>query len=465
VVRWQVDAARAFAGFFVTVHRQNRRIQINMSGKGAAMSQITDVYAREILDSRGNPTLEVEVFLESGAMGRAAVPSGASTGEREALELRDGDKSRYLGKGVLTAVANVNDQIADQVIGMEASDQIGIDRKMLELDGTEYKSKLGANAILGVSLAVAKAAADEAGLPLYQYIGGANAKELPLPMMNIINGGAHADNNVDIQEFMIMPAGAKNFTEALRMGAEIFHALKGVLKGKGYNTAVGDEGGFAPNLKSNEEALEVIMEAIVKAGFKPGDDVLLALDVASSELFKDGKYTLANEAQPEKTADQLIDFYENLVNKYPIISIEDGMAENDWDGWKKMTERLGKRIQIVGDDLFVTNPRILKEGIQKGIANSILIKLNQIGTLTETLDAIEMAKRAGYTTVISHRSGETEDTTLADLAVAVNAGQIKTGSLCRTDRVCKYNQLLRIEDELDTTALFRGKEVFYNVKK
>jgi len=428
------------------------------------MSEITDVYAREILDSRGNPTLEVEVFLESGAMGRAAVPSGASTGEREALELRDGDKSRYLGKGVRKAVDHVNNEIADQIIGMEATDQIGIDQRMLELDGTDYKSKLGANAILGVSLAVAKAAADDVGLPLYQYIGGVNAKELPLPMMNIINGGAHADNNVDIQEFMIMPAGAKNFAEALRMGAEIFHALKTVLKGKGYNTAVGDEGGFAPNLKSNEEALEVIMEAIVKAGYKPGSDVLLALDVASSELFKDGTYTLENEPQPKKTAEQLIDFYENLVNKYPIISIEDGMAENDWDGWKKLTERLGKRIQIVGDDLFVTNPRILKEGIDKGIANSILIKLNQIGTLTETLDAIEMAKRAGYTTVISHRSGETEDTTLADLAVAVNAGQIKTGSLCRTDRVCKYNQLLRIEDELDTTAIFRGKEVFYNLK-
>jgi len=429
------------------------------------MSQITDVYAREILDSRGNPTLEVEVFLESGAMGRAAVPSGASTGEREALELRDGDKSRYLGKGVLKAVDNVNDVIAEQVIGMEASDQVGVDKKMLQLDGTEFKSTLGANAILGVSLAVAKAAADEAGLPLYQYIGGANAKELPLPMMNIINGGAHADNNVDIQEFMIMPAGAASFKEALRMGAEIFHALKGVLKSKGYNTAVGDEGGFAPNLKSNEEALEVIMEAIEKAGYKPGEDVLLALDVASSELFKEGTYTLDNEPKPKKTADELIDFYENLVNKYPIISIEDGMAENDWDGWKKLTDRLGKRIQIVGDDLFVTNPAILKEGIQKGIANSILIKLNQIGTLTETLDAIEMAKRAGYTTVISHRSGETEDTTLADLAVAVNAGQIKTGSLCRTDRVCKYNQLLRIEDELDNVALFRGKEVFYNVRK
>ncbi|ABB32597.1 enolase [Geobacter metallireducens RCH3] len=429
------------------------------------MSEITDVYAREILDSRGNPTLEVEVFLESGVMGRAAVPSGASTGEREALELRDGDKSRYLGKGVLKAVDNVNNIIAEQIIGMEATDQIGIDQRMLDLDGTEYKSNLGANAILGVSLAVAKAAAEEVGLPLYQYIGGSNAKELPLPMMNILNGGAHADNNVDIQEFMIMPAGAKSFAEALRMGAEIFHALKGVLKGKGYNTAVGDEGGFAPNLKSNEEALEVIMDAIQKAGYKPGEEVLLALDVASSELFNDGVYTLENEAEPKKTPAQMVDFYENLVNKYPIVSIEDGMAENDWDGWKLLTDRLGKRIQIVGDDLFVTNPRILKEGIQKGIANSILIKLNQIGSLTETLDAIEMAKRAGYTCVISHRSGETEDTTLADLSVAVNAGQIKTGSLCRTDRVAKYNQLLRIEDELDTTALFRGKDVFYNIRK
>jgi enolase len=429
------------------------------------MSEIVDVYAREILDSRGNPTLEVEVFLESGAFGRAAVPSGASTGEREALELRDGDIARYLGKGVLKAVDNVNSRIADEIIGMEADDQVGIDMKMLELDGTEYKSNLGANAILGVSLAVAKAAAEEAGQPLYKYIGGAGARELPVPMMNIINGGAHADNNVDIQEFMIMPAGAKNFAEALRMGAEVFHALKSVLKAKGYNTSVGDEGGFAPNLKSNEEALEVIMEAIVKAGYKPGEDVLLALDVASSELFKDGVYTLENEAESKKSSDQLIDFYENLVNKYPIISIEDGMAENDWDGWKKMTDRLGKRIQIVGDDLFVTNPKILREGIQKGIANSILIKLNQIGTLTETLEAIEMAKRAGYTTVISHRSGETEDTTLADLAVAVNAGQIKTGSLCRTDRVAKYNQLLRIEDELDNVALFRGHDVFYNLKK
>ncbi|MBE0502842.1 MAG: phosphopyruvate hydratase [Desulfuromonadales bacterium] len=429
------------------------------------MSEITDIYAREILDSRGNPTIEVEVYTEAGTMGRASVPSGASTGEREALELRDGDKARYLGKGVLKAVENVNEIIADSLIGWEVGDQAGIDHKLIELDGTEFKSKLGANATLGVSLACAKAAAEEAGLPLYQYIGGTNAKELPLPMMNIINGGAHADNNVDIQEFMIMPAGAVNFKEALRMGAEIFHALKGVLKAKGYNTAVGDEGGFAPNLKSNEEALEVIMEAIVKAGFKPGEEVLLALDVASSELFKDGVYTLENEAQPKKTPTELIDFYENLVNKYPIISIEDGMAENDWDGWKQMTERLGKRIQIVGDDLFVTNPKILKEGIDKGIANSILIKLNQIGTLTETLDAIEMAKRAGYTTVISHRSGETEDTSLADLAVAVNSGQLKTGSLCRTDRVAKYNQLLRIEDELDSVAVFRGKDVFYNLRK
>jgi len=429
------------------------------------MSEIVDVYAREILDSRGNPTLEVEVFLESGAFGRAAVPSGASTGEREAMELRDGDKSRYLGKGVLKAVDNVNNIISEEVIGMEADDQVGIDTKMIELDGTEYKTNLGANAILGVSLAVAKAAAEEAGQPLYKYIGGANARELPLPMMNILNGGAHADNNVDIQEFMIMPAGATCFKEALRMGAEIFHALKGVLKGKGYNTSVGDEGGFAPNLKSNEEALEVIMEAIVKAGYKPGEDILLALDVASSELFKDGVYTLENEAQKVKTPAEMVDFYENLVNKYPIISIEDGMAENDWDGWKLMTDRLGKRIQIVGDDLFVTNPKILKEGIQKGIANSILIKLNQIGTLTETLEAIEMAKRAGYTTVISHRSGETEDTTLADLAVAVNSGQIKTGSLCRTDRVAKYNQLLRIEDELDSTSLFKGHDVFYSIRK
>jgi len=428
------------------------------------MSEIIDIYAREILDSRGNPTVEVEVYLESGVMGRAAVPSGASTGEREALELRDGDKTRYLGKGVLQAVENVNETISEALIGWEASDQVGIDRKLLELDGTDFKSKLGANALLGVSMACAKAAAEEAGLPLYQYIGGSNAKELPLPMMNIINGGAHADNNVDIQEFMVMPAGALSFKEALRMGAEIFHALKKVLKGKGYNTAVGDEGGFAPNLKSNEEALQVIMEAIKEAGYKPGDDVLLALDVAASELYADGKYNLANEAQPLKSAAELVAFYEDLVNRYPIVSIEDGMAENDWDGWKLLTDKLGKRIQIVGDDLFVTNTKILKEGINKGIANSILIKVNQIGTLTETLEAIEMAKRAGYTAVVSHRSGETEDTTIADLAVATNAGQIKTGSLCRTDRVCKYNQLLRIEDELGETAVFSGKEVFYNLR-
>ena len=429
------------------------------------MSEITDIYAREILDSRGNPTVEVEVYIESGSMGRAAVPSGASTGEREALELRDGDPSRYLGKGVSKAVDHVNEVITEALIGWEASDQAGIDAKLIELDGTETKSKLGANALLGVSMACAKAAAEEAGLPLYQYIGGTNARELPLPMMNILNGGAHADNNVDIQEFMIMPAGADSFKEALRMGAEIFHALKKVLKTKGYNTSVGDEGGFAPNLKSNEEALQVIMEAIKAAGYTAGEDVLLALDVASSELFKDGKYTLANEAQPEKTPAELVDFYEDLVNRYPIISIEDGMAENDWEGWKLLTDRLGKRIQIVGDDLFVTNTRILQEGIDKGIANSILIKVNQIGTLTETLEAMEMAKRAGYTCVVSHRSGETEDTTIADLAVAVNTGQIKTGSLCRTDRICKYNQLLRIEDELDTVAIFRGKEVFYNLQQ
>ncbi len=427
------------------------------------MSEIIDIYAREILDSRGNPTVEVEISLESGVMGRAAVPSGASTGEREALELRDGDKARYLGKGVLKAIEHVNEIIAVELIGWEASDQIGIDKKLLELDGTDFKSKLGANALLGVSMACAKAAAEDAGLPLYQYIGGANAKELPVPMMNILNGGEHADNNVDIQEFMIMPAGASSFKEALRMGAEIFHALKKVLASKGYNTAVGDEGGFAPDLKSNEEALQVIMEAIAAAGYKAGDDVLLALDTAASELYEDGKYTLANEAQPVKSAADMVAFYADLVDRYPIVSIEDGMAENDWEGWKLLTDKLGDKIQIVGDDLFVTNTKILKEGIEKGIANSILIKVNQIGTLTETLEAIEMAKRAGYTAVVSHRSGETEDTTIADLAVATNAGQIKTGSLCRTDRVCKYNQLLRIEDELDDTAVFNGKNVFYNL--
>jgi enolase len=428
------------------------------------MSEIVDIYAREILDSRGNPTVEVEVFLESGAMGRAAVPSGASTGEREALEMRDGDSARYLGKGVLKAVDNVNNVIAAELLGWESTEQAAIDRRLIELDGTEFKSSLGANAMLGVSLACAKASAEELGLSLYQYLGGPNARELPLPMLNILNGGAHADNNVDIQEFMVMPAGAGSFKEALRMGAEIFHALKSVLKKRGYNTAVGDEGGFAPNLKSNEEALEVIMEAIKSAGYKPGEDVLLALDVAASELFVDGKYNLANEAQPIKTAAELADFYADLVDRYPIISIEDGMAENDWDGWKILTDKLGKRIQIVGDDLFVTNTKIFKEGIEKGIANSILIKLNQIGTLTETLEAIEMAKRAGYTAVVSHRSGETEDTTIADLVVATNAGQIKTGSACRTDRVCKYNQLLRIEDQLGDAACFNGRDVFYNLR-
>ena len=428
------------------------------------MSEIVDIYAREILDSRGNPTVEVEVYLESGAMGRAAVPSGASTGEREALELRDGDMDRYLGKGVLKAVSHVNEVISEALLGWEATDQTEIDRKLMDMDGTDFKSNLGANALLGVSLAVAKAAAEDSGLPLYQYLGGINAKEMPVPMMNIINGGEHADNNVDIQEFMIMPTGAGSFKEALRMGAEIFHALKKVLKDKGYNTAVGDEGGFAPDLKSNEEALEVIMAAIKAAGYKPGEDVLLALDVAASELYKDGKYLLENEKQKVKSAADMVDFYVDLVERYPIISIEDGMSENDWKGWKLLTERLGDRIQLVGDDLFVTNTSILKEGIDKGIANSILIKVNQIGTLTETLDAIEMAKRAGYTAVISHRSGETEDTFIADLAVATNAGQIKTGSLCRTDRVCKYNQLLRIEDELGDVALFGGAEVFYNIK-
>lgn len=428
------------------------------------MGEIMDIYAREILDSRGNPTIEVDVLLDSGVLGRAAVPSGASTGEREALELRDGDKSRYLGKGVEKAVNNVNEIICDALVGWEASDQAGIDAKLIELDGTEIKSNLGANAILGVSLACARAAAEDSGLPFYQYLGGPNAKELPVPMMNIINGGEHADNNVDIQEFMIMPVGAASFKEALRMGAEIFHALKKVLKDKGYNTAVGDEGGFAPNLKSNEEALEVIMEAIDAAGYKAGTDILLALDVAASEIYSDGKYNFANEAQPIKTAEETIAFYSDLIDRYPIISIEDGLAENDWAGWKLMTDELGDKIQIVGDDLFVTNTKILKQGIEKGVANSILIKVNQIGTLTETLEAIEMAKRAGYTAVISHRSGETEDTTIADLAVATNAGQIKTGSLCRTDRICKYNQLLRIEDELEGVSIFNGMDVFYNLR-
>ncbi|ADH61267.1 enolase [Thermoanaerobacter mathranii subsp. mathranii str. A3] len=429
------------------------------------MSSIIDIFAREILDSRGNPTVEVEVELDSGAVGRAAVPSGASTGAFEAVELRDGDKSRYLGKGVLKAVRNVNDVIAPELIGMEAQDQVAIDKTMIELDGTPNKSKLGANAILGVSLAVAKAAAEECGLPLYQYIGGVNAKTLPVPMMNILNGGKHADNNVDIQEFMIMPVGAPNFREALRMCSEVYHNLKNVLHSKGLSTTVGDEGGFAPNLTSNEEAIQVILEAIEKAGYVPGDDVVLALDPASTELYKeDGKYHFEGEGIV-RTSEEMVDFWEQLVNKYPIVSIEDGLAEEDWEGWKLLTERLGEKIQLVGDDLFVTNTQRLSKGINMGVANSILIKLNQIGTLTETLDAIEMAKRAGYTAVVSHRSGETEDSTIADLVVGVNAGQIKTGAPARTDRVVKYNQLLRIEEVLGSTAQYLGKNAFYNIKK
>lgn len=425
---------------------------------------IVDVHARQILDSRGNPTVEVDVVLEDGTIGRAAVPSGASTGAYEAVELRDGDANCYLGKGVTQAVENVNSIIAPEIIDMDATDQLGIDQIMIELDGTPNKSKLGANAILGVSLAVAKAAAESLGLPLYQYLGGTNGKVLPVPMMNILNGGKHADNNVDIQEFMIMPVGAEKFSDALRMGAEIFHNLKKVLNQKGLNTAVGDEGGFAPNLGSNREALEVIVEAIKSAGYKPGEDVALALDVAATELYKDGKYVLEGEGVT-KTADEMIDFYAQLVDNFPIISIEDGLAEDDWDGWKKLTERLGGQVQLVGDDLFVTNTERLSQGIATKVANSILIKVNQIGTLTETLDAIEMAKCAGYTAVVSHRSGETEDATIADLVVAVNAGQIKTGAPSRTDRVAKYNQLLRIEEELDRFAQFKGRKAFYNLDK
>ena len=422
------------------------------------MSAIVDVYAREILDSRGNPTIEVEVLLDTGAFGRAAVPSGASTGEKEAVELRDGDPNRYNGKGVQKAVENVNGEIADAVIDLDALDQVGIDNLLIDLDGTPNKGRLGANAILGVSLAVAKAAADELGLPLYRYIGGANAKILPVPMMNILNGGKHADNTVDFQEFMIMPHGADSFAEALRMGSETFHALKSVLKKNGYSTAVGDEGGFAPNLRSNKEVLDFISEAIVKAGYKPGEDISIAMDVAASEMYLNdsGLYQFFKSDKSEKTADEMIAIYEELIAQYPIISIEDGLGENDWEGWKKLTERLGGKVQLVGDDIFVTNPEIFAKGIDEGIANSILIKLNQIGTLTETLDTIEMAKNNGYTCVISHRSGETEDTTLADLAVATNVGQIKTGSASRTDRIAKYNQLLRIEEELDTTAIFPG---------
>lgn len=427
------------------------------------MAMITEVYAREIMDSRGNPTVEVEVVLDDGAVGRAAVPSGASTGVHEAVELRDGDKSRHLGKGVLKAVENVNDVIADAVIGLDATRQTEIDELLIRLDGTPNKGKLGANAILGVSMAVAKAAAASVGLPLYLYLGGVAAKELPVPMMNILNGGSHADNNVDIQEFMIMPIGAKSFAECLRMNAEIYHNLKALLKEKGLSTGLGDEGGFAPNLKSNVEAIEVILEATVRAGYKPGKDIVLAMDVASSEFYKDGVYNMAGEGLV-KTSDEMVEYLADLCAKYPIISIEDGLAEDDWDGWKKLTKKLGKKVQLVGDDLFVTNEARLAQGIKKGVANAILIKVNQIGTLTETFNAIETAKRAGYTCVISHRSGETEDTTLADIAVAVNAGQIKTGAPARTDRVAKYNQLLRIEEDLGASAKYRGKEVFYNIK-
>lgn len=426
------------------------------------MTIIEDIISREIIDSRGNPTVEVDVHLSSGAIGRAAVPSGASTGELEAVELRDGGE-RFLGKGVRNAVKNVEEVIGPEIVGMDATDQVMIDNLMIQLDGTKNKSKLGANAILGVSMAVAKAAATALDIPLYRHIGGTNAKVLPVPMMNILNGGAHADNNVDIQEFMIMPVGADTFSESLRIGTEVFHTLKKVLKGKGYNTAVGDEGGFAPNLKSNDEAVEVILEAIDKAGYKAGEEVLLALDAASSEFCENGVYHFKKSDGSKKSADEMVRFYSDWVDRYPIISIEDGVAENDWEGWKTLTEELGSRVQIVGDDLFVTNTEILEKGIEKGVANSILIKVNQIGTLTETLDAIEMAKRAGYTAVISHRSGETEDTTIADIAVATNAGQIKTGSASRTDRIAKYNQLIRIEEELDSTAIYPGRKAFYNL--
>jgi len=420
------------------------------------MTIISNVIAREILDSRGNPTVEVDIELESGFTGRAAIPSGASTGEHEAVELRDGDKSRYMGKGVLKAVKNVNEIIAPEVCGMDAMNQIQLDKVLIELDGTETKSNLGANAILGVSLAAAKAVANALDMPLFRYLGGTNAKILPVPMMNILNGGKHADNNVDLQEFMIMPIGAPSFREALRMGAEVFHTLRKVLTDKGYITTTGDEGGFAPNLQSNEEALQVIMQSIEKAGYIPGKDIFIALDPASSEFYKDGKYVLKAEKDSVKTSEEMVEFYAKWVEKYPIFSIEDGLAEDDWDGWKLLTDKIGKKIQIVGDDLFVTNTKRLKQGIDKGIANSILIKVNQIGTLTETLNAIFMAMTAKYTAVVSHRSGETEDSTIADIAVATNAGQIKTGSLCRTDRICKYNQLLRIEQILGEEAVYGG---------
>ncbi len=427
------------------------------------MSAIVDIIAREILDSRGNPTVEADVLLESGVMGRAAVPSGASTGTREAIELRDGDASRYLGKGVMRAVEHVNTEISEALIGLDAQEQAFIDKTLIDLDGTDNKARLGANAMLAVSMAVAKAAAEEAGLPLYRYFGGAAPMSLPVPMMNIINGGEHANNSLDIQEFMIMPVGVTSFREALRCGAEIFHALKKLLDKNGHSTAVGDEGGFAPNLGSHAEALEVIMQAIQSAGYVPGKDVLLALDCAASEFYKDGKYHLSGEGL-QLTSAQFVDYLATLVDKFPIVSIEDGMSEADWDGWKLLTDRLGKKVQIVGDDIFVTNTRIFKEGIQKGIANSILIKINQIGTLSETFAAIEMAKRAGYTAVISHRSGETEDSTIADIAVGLNAGQIKTGSLSRSDRIAKYNQLLRIEEDLGDTASYPGRDAFYNLR-
>lgn len=426
--------------------------------------EIVDVVARQILDSRCFPTVEVEVYLEDGTMGRAAVPSGASTGIYEAVELRDGKKDYYKGKGVLKAVENVNDTIAEELIGCNVFDQTYIDKMLIELDGSNNKGKLGANAILGVSLAVAQAAANYLGLPLYQYVGGVNAKVLPVPMMNIINGGSHADNSVDLQEFMVMPVGFDNFDKAVQACAEVYHALKKTLNDKGYSTGVGDEGGFAPNLKSNAEAIDVILEAIKKAGYEPGKDIFIAIDAASSEYYKDGKYVLEHEGKT-LTASEMVDFFEDWVNKYPIISIEDGMAEEDWEGWKLLTDRLGKKVQLVGDDLFVTNTQRLEEGIKKGVGNSILIKLNQIGTLTETLNAIEMANRAGYTAVISHRSGETEDTTIADLVVAVNAGQIKTGAPARSERVAKYNQLIRISEELDDVAEYRGKKAFFNIKE
>lgn len=429
------------------------------------MTEIVNISAREILDSRGNPTLEAEVTLVSGLTGRAAVPSGASTGEHEMLELRDGDPARYKGKGVMQAVNNVSEKIAPEIIGMDCLDQVEIDQTMIRLDGTDNRRILGANAILGVSLACARVAAASLELPLYRYLGGVLARDIPVPMANILNGGQHADNNVDIQEFMIMPTGAPNFREGLRMCSEVFHTLKSVLKGKGYNTAVGDEGGFAPDLKSNEEALELIMTAIDKAGYQPGKDILIALDSAASSFYIDGKYQLAAEAKPEKNSAEMVAFYSDLVERYPIVSIEDGLAEDDWEGWRLLTERLGSRVQIVGDDLFVTNPVRLKRGIAAGIANSILIKLNQIGTLTETLETIQTAKEAGYTCIVSHRSGETEDPFMADLAVAVNCGQIKTGSISRSERLAKYNQLLRIEEELGDAALYRGQGAFYSIKR